>query len=92
MLRQIFAAVTSPNFQPYYLSDKISNVTFWGIADNHTWLDSRADVYYDANGNVVVDPNAPYAKVEKGKGKDAPFVFGPDYKVKPAYWAIIDHK
>nr|4PUD_A Chain A, Endo-1,4-beta-xylanase [Geobacillus stearothermophilus]4PUE_A Chain A, Endo-1,4-beta-xylanase [Geobacillus stearothermophilus] len=74
------------------LSDKISNVTFWGIADNHTWLDSRADVYYDANGNVVVDPNAPYAKVEKGKGKDAPFVFGPDYKVKPAYWAIIDHK
>lgn len=74
------------------LGDKISNITFWGIADNHTWLDSRADVYYDSNGNVVVEPNAPYARVEKGKGKDAPFVFDPDYRVKPAYWAIIDHK
>ncbi|MBM7570454.1 endo-1,4-beta-xylanase [Aquibacillus albus] len=54
------------------LDDKISNVTFWGIADNHTWLDNRAANYSD-----------------DGKGKDAPFVFDPDYKVKRAYWELI---
>lgn len=54
------------------LGDKISNVTFWGIADNHTWLDDRAMQY------------------NEGVGKDAPFVFDPDYNVKPAYWSIMD--
>ncbi|TYS19103.1 endo-1,4-beta-xylanase [Rossellomorea vietnamensis] len=54
------------------LGDKISNVTFWGVADNHTWLDDRAKEYND------------------GIGKDAPFVFDPDYNVKPAYWSIMD--
>jgi endo-1,4-beta-xylanase len=54
------------------LGDKISNVTFWGIADNHTWLDDRAMQYND------------------GVGKDAPFVFDPEYNVKPAYWSIMD--
>ncbi|UOR11429.1 endo-1,4-beta-xylanase [Halobacillus amylolyticus] len=54
------------------LDDKISNVTFWGIADNHTWLDDRV------------------SDVEGGPGKDAPFVFDPNYNVKPAYWEIID--
>lgn len=29
------------------LDDKISNVTFWGIADNHTWLNDRAAQYSD---------------------------------------------
>ncbi|WP_226665266.1 endo-1,4-beta-xylanase [Metabacillus litoralis] len=56
------------------LDDKISNVTLWGITDNHTWLDDRAEEYND------------------GVGKDAPFVFDPEYKVKPAFWSIIDHK
>jgi endo-1,4-beta-xylanase len=60
-------------FQLYEkLGDKISNVTFWGIADNHTWLDDRAKEY------------------NNGIGKDAPFVFDPDYNVKPAYWSIMD--
>ncbi|MEH7745462.1 endo-1,4-beta-xylanase [Neobacillus drentensis] len=60
-------------FQLYEkLGDKISNVTFWGIADNHTWLDDRAKQYND------------------GVGKDAPFVFDPEYKTKPAYWSIMD--
>ncbi|QTM99099.1 1,4-beta-xylanase [Sediminibacillus dalangtanensis] len=54
------------------LEDKISNVTFWGIADDHTWLDDRAEEYND------------------GIGKDAPFVFDPEYNVKPAYWSIMD--
>ncbi|WP_223589073.1 endo-1,4-beta-xylanase [Neobacillus bataviensis] len=73
------------------LGDKISNVTFWGIADNHTWLNDRADVWYDANGNLVFDSSTTATKSPE-KGKDAPFVFDPDYNVKPAYWAIIDHK
>ena len=54
------------------LDDKISSVTFWGIADNHTWLNDRAEQY------------------NNGVGVDAPFVFDKNYKVKPAYWAIID--
>lgn len=54
------------------LDEKISSVTFWGIADNHTWLNDRAEEYND------------------GVGVDAPFVFGLDYEVKPAYWAIMD--
>nr|AHN13642.1 xylanase [uncultured microorganism] len=75
-------------FQLYEeLDADISSVTFWGIADNHTWLDDRAR-QYDADGNVVVDPKAPYTS--KGVGVDAPFVFDPEYHVKPAYWAIID--
>lgn len=29
------------------MDEEISNVTFWGIADNHTWLDDRAQEYSD---------------------------------------------
>lgn len=29
------------------MDEAISNVTFWGIADNHTWLDDRAKEYSD---------------------------------------------
>ncbi|WP_018924349.1 endo-1,4-beta-xylanase [Salsuginibacillus kocurii] len=47
----------------------ISSVTFWGIADDHTWLDDRT---------------------ENEDGKDAPFVFDPDFNVKPAYWAFMN--
>jgi endo-1,4-beta-xylanase len=32
------------------LDDKISSVTFWGIADNHTWLNDRAEQYNDGVG------------------------------------------
>lgn len=32
------------------LGDKISSVTFWGIADNHTWLNDRAEEYNDGVG------------------------------------------
>ncbi|MGP4039621.1 endo-1,4-beta-xylanase [Gracilibacillus sp. D59] len=32
------------------LGDKISSVTFWGIADNHTWLNDRAKDYNDGVG------------------------------------------
>ncbi|MBP1969304.1 endo-1,4-beta-xylanase [Virgibacillus natechei] len=55
------------------LNDEISNVTFWGIADDHTWLDDRAEEYND------------------GVGKDAPFVFDPDFNVKPAYWEMMGY-
>ncbi|SDO19421.1 endo-1,4-beta-xylanase [Alkalicoccus daliensis] len=53
------------------LGDDLSSVTFWGIADNHTWLDDRAVQY-------------------SGSGVDAPFVFDENYRVKPAFWSIID--
>ena len=32
------------------LGDKLSSVTFWGIADNHTWLNGRAQDYNDGIG------------------------------------------
>ncbi|KAA9015991.1 endo-1,4-beta-xylanase [Niallia endozanthoxylica] len=32
------------------LGDKISSVTFWGVADNHTWLNDRAEQYNDGIG------------------------------------------
>ena len=32
------------------LGSNISNVTFWGIADNHTWLNDRAEQYNDGVG------------------------------------------
>ncbi|WP_332634040.1 endo-1,4-beta-xylanase [Halalkalibacter flavus] len=54
------------------LNADISSVTFWGIADNHTWLDDRAQ---DANDGV---------------GIDAPFLFDENYRVKPAFWKVID--
>ncbi|WP_256592477.1 endo-1,4-beta-xylanase, partial [Pseudomonas sp. 2995-3] len=52
--------------------EEISNVTFWGIADDHTWLDDRAQEHSD-----------------DGAGKDAPFVFDTEFKVKPAYYAMM---
>ncbi|MED4226282.1 endo-1,4-beta-xylanase [Neobacillus cucumis] len=73
-------------------ADKISNVTFWGIADNHTWLNDRADVYYDSKGNLSLDPTKILGLTKSAiVGKDAPFVFDTNYNVKPSYWAIIDH-
>ncbi|WP_077622330.1 endo-1,4-beta-xylanase [Sediminibacillus massiliensis] len=54
------------------LDDKISSVTFWGIADDHTWLNDRAE-QYGGEGSI-----------------DAPFVFDPDFHVKPGYWKITD--
>lgn len=41
------------------LDKKISSVTFWGIADNHTWLDDRAEQYNNGVGKdapFVFDP------------------------------------
>ncbi|MBB6451323.1 endo-1,4-beta-xylanase [Geomicrobium halophilum] len=32
------------------LETEISNVTFWGIADDHTWLDDRAEEHNDGVG------------------------------------------
>lgn len=32
------------------LGDKISSVTFWGVADNHTWLNDRAEQFNDGVG------------------------------------------
>lgn len=32
------------------LDDKISSVTFWGVADNHTWLNDRAEEFNDGVG------------------------------------------
>lgn len=32
------------------LDDAITNITFWGIADDHTWLDDRAEEFNDGVG------------------------------------------
>ncbi|MDA3900344.1 MAG: endo-1,4-beta-xylanase [Spirochaetes bacterium] len=55
-------------------SDKISSVTFWGIADDHTWL----DYFYNSTWNAGK------------KLKNYPFVFDEDHRAKEAYKRITE--
>ncbi|MBN2588482.1 MAG: endo-1,4-beta-xylanase [Sedimentisphaerales bacterium] len=55
-------------------SDKIVSVTFWGVADDHTWLDYHYNKTWNAGKPL----------------KNYPFVFDTDHKAKKAYNEIVD--
>ena len=53
---------------------KVTGLTWWGVVDKYSWLQSSS--------NVGGGPN--------GKRKQCPLLFDDDYKAKPAYWAFVD--
>ncbi|MDA3900342.1 MAG: endo-1,4-beta-xylanase [Spirochaetes bacterium] len=55
-------------------SEKITSVTFWGIADDYTWLDYFYNNTYNSGSPL----------------KNYPFIFDEDHKAKEAYVRITD--
>jgi len=49
-------------------------MTFWGVIDTTSWLQTRNSVGGAADGSVM----------------QYPLLFDGDYKVKPAFWAFAD--
>ncbi len=52
----------------------ITGLTFWGVIDKHSWLQTSSNVGGAADG----------------KQKQCPLLFDDNYNVKPAYWAFVD--
>lgn len=52
----------------------VSGFTVWGVIDGHSWLQSQANVGGGTDGTR----------------KQCPLLFDDDYKVKPAFWALVD--
>ncbi len=52
----------------------VNNLTFWGVIDPNSWLQSQNG----AGGGA------------DGKKKQVPLLFDGDYLAKPAYWAFVD--
>lgn len=52
----------------------ISGLTWWGVVDKYSWLQTASNVGGGTNG----------------KNKQCPLLFDNDYKAKPAYWAFVD--
>lgn len=52
----------------------ITGMTFWGVIDKYSWLQSSSSV----GGGT------------DGKNKQCPLLFDDNYMVKPAYWAFVD--
>ena len=55
-------------------SDRIASVTFWGVADDHTWLDYHYNKTWNAGKPL----------------KNYPFVFDTEHKAKKAYKEITN--
>lgn len=53
---------------------KVTGLTWWGVVDKYSWLQSSSNVGGGSNG----------------KRKQCPLLFDDDYKAKPAYWAFVD--
>lgn len=53
---------------------KVTGLTWWGVVDKYSWLQSSSNVGGGTNG----------------KRKQCPLLFDDDYKAKPAYWAFVD--
>lgn len=52
----------------------ITGLTFWGVIDKYSWLQTSSNVGGGADG----------------KQKQCPLLFDDNYDVKPAYWAFVD--
>ena len=52
----------------------ITGITFWGVVDKNSWLQSANNVGGGSDG----------------KRKQCPLLFDDDYQVKPAFWAFVD--
>jgi len=52
----------------------ITGLTFWGVVDKYSWLQTSSNV----GGGT------------DGKNKQCPLLFDDNYMVKPAYWAFVD--
>ena len=52
----------------------VGGITFWGVTDPTSWLQSRSNV----GGG------------QDGTKKQVPLLFDGDYKAKPAFWAFVD--
>lgn len=53
---------------------QVTGITFWGVVDKYSWLQSSSNVGGGSDG----------------KRKQCPLLFDDDYKAKPAYWAFVD--
>lgn len=51
-----------------------TGITFWGVIDKNSWLQSSSNVGGGSDG----------------KRKQCPLLFDDDYQVKPAFWAFVD--
>ena len=52
----------------------VNNITFWGVIDPNSWLQTSNSVGGGADG----------------RQKQVPLLFDGDYKAKPSYWAFVD--
>lgn len=53
----------------------IGGITFWGVVDKYSWLQTASNVGGGSDGSLT----------------QCPLLFDSDYKVKPAYWAFVDY-
>lgn len=52
----------------------ITNITFWGVVDKYSWLQTANSVGGGSDGTK----------------KQCPLLFDDDYQIKPAFWAFAD--
>lgn len=52
----------------------ITNITFWGVVDKYSWLQTANSV----------------GGASDGTKKQCPLLFDDDYQIKPAFWAFAD--
>ena len=53
----------------------ITGITFWGVSDKDSWLQSSSNVGGGSDGSM----------------SQCPLLFDGNYKVKPAFWAFVDY-
>ncbi|MBQ9122292.1 MAG: endo-1,4-beta-xylanase [Lachnospiraceae bacterium] len=54
---------------------EITGITFWGVSDKDSWLQSSSNVGGGSDGTMT----------------QCPLLFDSNYKVKPSFWAFVDY-